>query len=84
MRAATRVGMVFVGPAMGHTQVETHPNFVAQAVKPEPQIQQRRAVLQQGLAKHLIWLKQQVVAAANAEESNYWQKVLNGLRGGIG
>jgi hypothetical protein len=77
MRAATRVGMTFVGGHVGPAaQPSQQGQFKAATVEPDKvrikALQEYRAAIRQ----RVQWLEDQALAAANPEEEAWWRSEL--------
>lgn len=90
MRSATRVGMVFVGPARapageqggrGAGEQEPAPSeFSPRVIAPDAQAQRQRAAYRQALAAKVQQLERLLVEAALPEEAAFWQAELAKLK----
>jgi len=87
MRAATRVGLVFVGGAARRTPADDGSGATskkARVIQPNRQAQREREAFQRALAAKVRQLEKLVAEAASPEEVEFWRMELDRLVGGGG
>jgi len=81
MRAATRSGMVFIGPATHQPSKQS--NFVPKAILSDPQIRKQRENFYAGLHEKSVCIKELLMLATDPKEIEFWQQELK-KTGGLG
>lgn len=72
MRAATRIGMVFVGPAQPRLQ-DAGPTYIPRVIKSDPSVHQGQEIYQVAFGRLINLMKELAANAASEEEACFWE-----------